>query len=145
MALNNAQLVRLKTELDDDPNELGYAGTSHPAAAALLNAVAVANQIPNTSVAVKAARDEIRLAEWEALTQGDRDMIMLLFGSETTIDITNTRLVTQILGVFTLDDSPLTYAAMLLLATRNGSRAEALFGIGISVSSADIMEARQLP
>lgn len=103
MALNEDQLVTLKTELDTDPNALGYAGASHPDVAALLNAIDAANQIPNTSVAIHAVRDEIRLAEWEALTQGKRDMIMLLLGNgDVNIDITNALLVAQILGYLLL-------------------------------------------
>lgn len=145
MALNNDQLVALKTELDTDPNTLGYSGASHPDAATLLNAIAAANQIPNTSVDIHAVRDEIRLAEWEALTQGKRDMIMLIFGNgDVTVDITNALVVAQILGVFTVGDAPLTRAAMIALATRDGSRAAVLFGANVNVTSADVMEARQL-
>jgi hypothetical protein len=145
MALSDDQLATLKTELDTDPNGLGYTGTSHPDAATLLNAVDAVNQIPNTSIAIHAVRDEIRLAEWEGLTQGKRDMIMLLFGNgDVSIDITNSLLVAQILGVFTVVDAPLTREAMSDLATRDGTRAEVLFGANINVTAADVMEARQL-
>lgn len=144
MALDHAQLAILKTEIDTDPNSLGYAGTSHPEAAALLNAISSANQIPNTSISISAVRDEIRVAEWEVISQAKRDMIMLIFGNGDIVDITNNLLVDQILDSFTVLEAPVTRAAMIALATRDGGRAEVLLVPGILITAADVMEARQL-
>ena len=146
MALNNDQLEILKTELDTDPLGLGYAGTSHPEAADILNTVDVQHQIDNSSVPIHFVRDEIRLAEWEAISQGKRDMIILIFGNgDTNVDITNSLLVAQILGAFTVAQAPDTRAGMLALATRDGTRAETLFGSSVWVTAADVAEARLLP
>jgi len=157
MALDNDQLAVLKTELDTDPMTLGYAGTSHPEAAALLNTVGLSGEtIPNASVPIHAVRDVIGsqkdgatfagIAEWEALSQGKRDLIMLIFSNgDTSIDITNTDVVNQILGVFTVGDAPVTRAALIALGTRSATRAEILFGANINVTAADVAEARQLP
>ncbi len=146
MALNNDQLAILATELTDDPKSMGYAGTSHPEAAALLNEVGGSSEtVPNTSVPIHAVRDEIRASEWEALSQGKRDLMLLIFGNgDTDIDITNSLLVAQILNTFTNGAAPLTRAAMIALATRPASRGEVLFGANVVVTATDVAEARQL-
>lgn len=146
MALNDTQLAQLKVELDADPKTLGYAGTSAPECADLLNEVGLlGDTIGNTSVPVYKVRDEILANEFTNVSAGKRDLILMLLGDgDLELDITNSKLVAQFMDTFTVATAPNTRAALIALATRDCSRAEFLFGADVVVNMFDVAEARQL-
>jgi len=144
MALNDAQVTILATELTSDPKAMGYSGTSHPDTAILLNAVGGSSEVlPNTSVAVGDVMDAIDIDEVDSISINKLQFFLARAGGEGTLDISaGSAAVGQVLGTFTNALAPNTRGALLLLATRPASRAEILFGAGVTVSPADIAEAR---
>lgn len=143
MALSSEQLAELHDELINDPKQLGYDGKDDPTCAELLNTIGLSGeQLPNQSVPVTVVRYKVNVAEFEALTLGKQLLWNNIISTEAAIDISNTDLITMILTIFTELDSPLTWAALVALATRDCSRAEALFGDGVSVDYMDVGRAR---
>ena len=63
MALNDAELAILKTEIETDPLGLGY-DNSDPNCAEILNAVNPAWTLPNTSVEGWKVRNVVNMAEF---------------------------------------------------------------------------------
>ncbi len=147
MALINTQLAILKTELDTDPQTLGYAGTSHPSAAALLNTVGLSEEtIANIAVPTESVLDAVVSNEL-----GNIPINELLFflqrvnKSNGSIDISEgSAFLTQISQTFSVADAPNSRVALILLKARDASRAEVLFGAGVVVTMFDVAEARQL-
>lgn len=144
MALTDEQLLILKDELDNDPKMLGYAGKSDPECAALLNEIGLSGEtIGNTALSARAVRDEIIADEFAAISQGKRDLIILILGNgDLQLDITNEKLVAQFMSTFTVAAAPDTRAALTALETRPCSRAEALFDANVSVTYLDVGRAR---
>ena len=142
--MTNVQLAALATELTDDPKGLGYAGKGDQECADMLNTAGLSSEsLPNKAVEVWKVRDAINIAEFDALSINKAQFFLsIVQNPQDTLDITDTALIGQILSIFTLAASPLSMAALLLLATRPCSRAEALGGDGMTVSYMDVGRAR---
>lgn len=140
MVINYAAL---KTELQVDPAGLGYA--PHLAAGAdqsladLLNEARQSISIPRATIPAHEVWEAIVPAEWTALTANERQRVQTILSmGEVNVRGTNTRSsLAAAFGAGTTSRSNLA-----ALQTRRGSRAEELFGEGITVTSEDIAKAR---
>jgi len=141
MALSDADIAALGTEITDDPTGLGYAGQSDAAIALLINGAQVAIQLDNFVTAFDiveavvpgdfptAAGDQFKRDLW-------RD-ILLTVGSETGgINANATNLKAKVLLVF--GPATTTRTNLAGLQTRNGSRSEQLFGRDTLVVHQDV-------
>lgn len=147
MALTDDQLVTLKSELDNDPENVGYANMSDPEAADALNTIGLTGEtIGNTTAQVKDVWDAIKINEFNAIPAGKQRMILTIIGNgELELDITNSDLVAKFLDTFTVALAPTTRTALIALGTRDASRGEVLFGPNIHITHLDVGRARQLP
>ena len=146
-------LQTLKTELLTDPNTYGYAplvaDTNNPALAELLNRPRAAIQMPRPDVTpleileaiavgdfVAAANQNTLMGSWfESLTQYPSVRVLKENGNDT-------RVMTNIMAI--LKNGTASETRVRALAVRNGSRAEQLFGVGVSVSVQEVIDAQRL-
>ena len=136
--------VALKAELSNDPTGLGYKtggpGTykDDPTMADIIN-------LPRVGISVFRGRintDElvacVDKTEYSALSAGDKQLFQILI-SCGTIDTSSATLRSMIAGIFA---AGATRTAMIAAASRTGSRAEELFGIGVALTHEDMAKAR---
>ena len=140
MPLNYAQL---KTELQTDPLTLGYAALlaagNHGAVADVLNQSRTAVSIPRTTVPAWEVFDAIVPAEWASLTAQEKQRIQTILSMGTvSVQGTNTR--NSFLAAFAAGTT--TRSNLAALQTRQGSRAEFLFGQ--PVTAADVAQAMEV-
>lgn len=146
MALDDARLATLKTELDSDPKGLGYAGASNPEAADLLNTAGLVT--PNETIDRKTIDgQELNAAvvktEWDALPDYGRDLwIAIISAGNGQVDVSNSDIRSQIAD--TWGPATGTRAKLLALQSRVCSRAETVFDPGVVVTMWDVAEAREL-
>lgn len=130
-------IAALRTELQTDPQALGYAphvaSGNHTALRKLINEPGLSGEtITVTSLSVEAIKDAIVYSEMLALNAQQRDtLIFLLQGSQLNLSNNVKQAFADLFGAGTTSRSNLQ-----ALATRPASRAEALFDQ--SVSLADI-------
>ena len=145
MPINYSQL---KTELNTDPNAYGYAPFIASGAdqnlADMLNLPRAAIVMPRPDVnpleileAIKVTdfinAPNVLFASWfESITQYPAVRILKENGTET-------RVMTNFLSI--LVNGSQSEVRLRALASREGSRAEQLFGVGTTVSNADIAQA----
>ena len=139
-------LSALKAELLADPSALGYqaqreAGNTQ-ALADLLNqvrgSISIARSVINSYEIINA----IVPADWTSLTAAEKQRIELITGAGQ-VDVQNTNVRNQFLAAF--GPGTTTRTNLANLQTRTGSRAEQLFGSGVSVGSSDVAAALALP
>ena len=149
--LTLAQLAVLKTELLTDPNGYGYApliaDTNNPALAELVNRSRAAIQMPRPDVtpleileaiAVEdfVTSQTVLMGSWfESLTQFPSIRILKENG-------TDARVMSNIMKV--LKNGTASETRIRALAVRNGSRAEQLFGVGVTVSVQEVIDAQRI-
>lgn len=145
MALDDAQLAILKTELDTDPKVLGY-NTDDPYCASLLNQVGLSSEtIPNTSVLKSDVLDTVSPNELSVVPVNELQFFLMRMQGDGSVDISvGSPIVTQALQIFPNEDCPITRAALVVLAEREASRAEVLFGAGVTIRHQDVGMARQV-
>lgn len=143
MSLTTAQIATLKTEINSDPNGLGYAAPyslgSDDGVAALINAVGAgaAYSIYKNNIPLHDMIANIASSEFTSLTSLQVAQLQFLFqGSGGVVDATDTNTRNIITAIFAGKTS--TLANFAALAKRQGSRAEVLFGVGVSVSGHDV-------
>jgi len=133
-------LVALKTELTTDPTALGYA----PAIA--LGDDAKPAQLINRPAGTAFFRSDVTIhdivaafapADFAALTALQIAKLQLLFSGVSTIDLTVATNRTILQAIVAGASAP-TLAALVAMAKRGGSRAETLFGVGVSVTPTDV-------
>lgn len=151
--LTPTQMQQLKTELLTDPNTYGYApliaDTNNPALAAEVNKPRVSISINRTDVSPEEIRRSILVAEFisaqtilmgswfESLMQAPAKSIVLKKADGTNAnDLINLKKM--------LINNSASEDAVVALATRKGSRAEQLFGEGVSVSVQEVIDAQRL-
>lgn len=147
MALTDEQLVELKTELDTDPKSLGYDGKSDPECAELLNEVGLSEEtIANDTALIHDVMDAVDADELTSVPINKLQFFLARMGNgETTVDVsTGSPMVSQVVDIFGGGVAPNTLAALNALTERDASRAEVLFGSGVSVLHLDVGRARQL-
>ena len=138
----------LKTELETDPNGYGYAAGIASGQDWLLrdlmNQVRVSVTVPRADVTPLEVLEAIKVTDFisnanvlygswlESLTQFPSLRILKENG-------TDTRVMTNLMSI--LANGSQSETRLRALASRNGSRAEQLFGVGTSVSDIDIARA----
>ncbi len=147
MSLTDAQYAELKTEIETDPESLGYTGQNDEVVAALINRAGLSfppEMLPNTSVTVNDVMDAIDGSELAAVdTNGLQFFLMRMQASGGSVDISSgSPIIGQVAAIFTVTDAPNSRAALNALTTREASRAEILFGSGVSVTYMDVGTAR---
>ncbi len=144
--MSNFTSAQLASEINTDPAGVGYA--AHVAAgadgavAAQLNAVGagapyVVNREPIAAGIFTALIDE---AEFAAASQGARDYLRML-ATGGTIDINNAIIKGALNALITQAAWPNTRARLIASLTRQGSRAEVLWGVLTTVSATDVAHA----
>ena len=139
----------LKTEINSDPAGLGYApfisSGNYGGAAAILNTIrsGVAADGKNYSihrddVLPAEVIDAISATDFAALTTLQSQQLQLLLGMRS-IDCTRNNLRTNLVNIFPVGGG--SHAPINNLTSRNGSRAEVLFGIRTIVEASDIAQA----
>jgi len=139
-------LSSLKDELDNDPQGFGYAGQTHFEASNTLNLFRVTEVIIRTNTTTGALQREVVTSEYLSLSIVQRDLwtALLLSGADGTgIDISDPDAQTQMGAVWVAGTT--TRSNLIGLQTRDGTRAEALWGEGFSISKTQVEEARLLP
>lgn len=134
-------LLALKAELTTDPETLGYTGDDVNDAE-ILNTVRVGNNgVTRTLIPTREIVEAIDYAaDWAGLSAALRDALLLVT-SALEIDASNPR----IRAVFTTAFGPATAtrANLVALQTRDGTRAEELFGPDVFVTTSDVADARR--
>jgi hypothetical protein len=137
--------VALKSEIDTDPTGLGLvalrnAGNDQGIADAL-NLVRQTINIDRDFVAGWEVVEAMVSAEYAALSTAEKTRIQTIIGAGTIyVKGTNTRAAfAAAFGAGTT-----TRANLLALQQRKGSRAEALWGAGVSVTNTDVSTAKGL-
>lgn len=136
-------LQELRSELDEDPEGLGYAGTSDAEAAATLNdrsltgETALREAIPMGEVYAQVEWT----TEWAGLDATFREGFRQLT-STPTLDASSSRIHDALEAIFGSDSQ--TWANLAAIAERSVSRAEVLWGAGTRVHHLDVARARRL-
>lgn len=138
-------LAALKTEITTDPETLGYAAPLAAGqtgdVAALLNASNAAIRTDRDLVPAHEIFEAIVQSEWAALDAQEKSRIALVLSmSEVNVKGTNTR------AAFTeaFANGTGTRTALVALLTKDGTRAEQLFGSGARVTHTDVARASRL-
>lgn len=135
-------ITALRTEIDTDPTSLGLAALKASGSHA-----GIADALNLRRATISVFRDDIQSWEmaaalvktdWDALSVGDKQLFaaMLAVGR---IDATSASLRTIMTSMF--PGGSATLANLAALASRQGSRAEQLWGTGASVSAANVSAA----
>ena len=135
-------LSGLKSELQADPSGLGYApliaGGNHTGCADALNLVRAGISIARDLVQAHEIFEQIVPAEWVSLVATERERInQILSMGWVNVSGANTRAAFQ--AAFGAGTT--TRANLLAYLTRQGSRAEQLFGSGVQISHDQIAQA----
>ena len=135
----------LKTELQTDPQTLGYAAlvaaNNDVALAALLNDKTKGGSIPRTLGTASDLQSCVDSAEYAALTGPKQGLwtAMLIAAIGNGVPLANAGFQAQAVYIWPAAGPTLT--ALTALLTRAGSRAEALWGDGTSVSFSQVSDA----
>ena len=143
--LNATQIEALKTESTTDPQGYGYAVPydrgSDSDVAYLLNQSRAVIRIDRDIVPAYEIYEAIVPGEWKALVADEKQRIQTLLSmGEVNAQGPNTR--ASFLATFVAGSQTRTNLAAL--QTRDGSRAEQLFGAGIAVTWQDVAAARRI-
>lgn len=145
--LEEALLPELKTEVLTDPQNLGYSGKTNNQIAILLNTVGLSGEVVDREfVAADVMQSQVVASEYLLLLSAERDLWAAMLqggGTSQGVPVSNDNIRTQATTIW----GPLTTtrANLIALLTKPASRAEVLFGDGVTVSDHDIEEALLLP
>jgi len=144
MALTDTDYVILNTEITTDPESLGYAGKTDPEVADLLNTIGLVAPAEKVDVGVLNGQElsmAVEITEYVALNAASRDgWNTILSAGDGQVDVDDQRVVDQIAAIWGAGTT--TRANLLALKTRPCSRAETLFGRGVSIHHLDVAQAR---
>lgn len=133
----------LTAEIQNDPTTLGYApfvaAGNDQAIADLLNTLRVGISVNRDTVTGNEFLAAVVLSDYTALVDADSKAWVKSLASMATIDVKNANIRAIVAGMF--PGGSATRANLVALQTRQGSRAEQLFGAGNSVSIFDIARA----
>ncbi len=143
---DSVNYAALKTELTTDPKGLGLVGMTAAVAAAKLNQVgASAETLPNRVLESFEFTRCIKMSEFDTVftgwTAGQKEWYARLLASGK-IDVGNTSIRTDLGTLFPNATAPISRAAVLAIADRSCSRAEKLWGSGVTVAYYDVERAR---
>ncbi len=132
----------LKTELTTDPETLGYASFSDRGAANKLNEAGASSEtIEVEEVSAVDIQGAVVGSEFSALSATAQRAWLAIVGLES-VPVKNTNLREQILDIWGAGTTTRTNLAAL--QTKSATRAEVLFGEGVSVSQSDVQKAREM-
>ena len=150
--MDDTQYATLKTELVTDPNGYGYmtaiGNSDYTGATDLFNLARAAIQIPQAALKSWDIFTAVVPSEWtagmSAAGMGLYFAALMAIGNsqQGRIDLTNGNIKAALDLMFPTGTCPLTHAAMHALYTRNGSRAEQLFGAGTIITIDDLVYVR---
>ncbi len=133
----------LKAELDKAPSGFGYAthmaSSDHTALLLLLNETHAADQVDRGIVPSHEVITATDAVEWAALSAAEKGRYDTITGAGE-VDASATNVRDAFAAMF--GGGTATRAALLAIGTRDGSRAEVLFGTGASASLDDVRTAR---
>lgn len=149
----SVDLTALKTELTTDPTGLGYPPDAADTAAdaSIINTLGISGEtIEPEFVTTLQAHAAIELTEFLTLTSGEQSFWLAMIQSAAAgggFPVKDPAVRAQIGALFRAGEGnqPDTRAALIVLQTRTATRAEVLFGEGISASPQDCAQARALP
>jgi len=145
--LQVVDLSELKTEVLTDPLALGYAGKTNYQIAQLMNTVGLSGEVVGVAyVTADIVQSQVVATEYLTLTASERALwaAVLAAGSNNPgIPVANTNIRGQITAIWGAGTT--TRTNLGALQTRSGSRAEALWGDGASVTDHDIEKSLLLP
>jgi hypothetical protein len=146
-------LAALKTELLTDPNSYGYspliADTNNPALAAMLNFPRAAISMPRPDVTPLELLEAIKVTDFipsgqQSILHGSWFESLAQFPSIRILkeNGTDTRVMTNLMTI--LVNGSASETRLRALAVRAGSRIEQLFGVGISVTVQEVIDAQRI-
>lgn len=143
IALVDAQLPALKTELTTDPKSLGLVALSGVEAAAKLNLAGASVETLPIETVVDSWRivSCVTFTDWGALAAADRQLLQIIV-SANRVDIGNANIRSLFQSLF--GAATTTRANLLALVNKSVSRAEKLFGTGVFIGEHDVLRARAL-
>ena len=133
-------LAALKAELLTDPNGYGYMATGgdQTAKADAINLPRVAITVARGVVPSYEVVAATAPAEWALLTDQEQARYTMIVNAGV-VDTTSANIIASFAAMFPAGSA--TRANLLALASRTGSRAEQLFGVGVAVSAVDVGKA----
>jgi hypothetical protein len=135
-------IAQLKAELDNDPAGLGYAGKGVTDTSALLNTPGAAHGTVDVQMVTNTdLQSAVVASEWAALANANLERLWLAVVGMETIPIHDANIRNQILEVW--GPGTATRTNLAGLQTRQGTRAEALWGVDTYISNSEINEARR--
>lgn len=141
--------VALKSEIDNDPNGYGYKPSGSyrddMAITDRLNQARAEIQIPRGRVPMYELIACINKAEYAALSAADKDIVQMIARLDE-VDTTCSPLFSMVASIFPgLPAEGVTPTetgqALLSAIFRSGSRAEQLFGVGVTIGHLDVAKA----
>lgn len=141
MAITKAAL---KSEIQIDPNALGYApfnaASDWDSIVALLNDKSKGGQINVSVLDARSLVNAVVASEYNTLTQPARDLWrdVLTVGVSQGVRLNDSGIVSLVLAIWS---AGATRTNLIALQKRAGSRCEALFGEGAAVNSQDVFNA----
>ncbi len=138
-------LTQLAAEINTDPTALGLvalkAAGSDQAIADVLNLSRVGITVDRNDIRAKELQGAVVTAEYLALAQPQRDLWQALL-TIAPLDAGDANTKASVAAVFSAGP---TRTALVALATRQGSRAEQLWGTGTTVSAISVSRALGRP
>ncbi len=132
----------LKTELTTDPKTLGYSGLNDREAANKLNEVGASGEtVDVVQVEALHLQSAVVGSEFASLSATAQRAWLAIVGLER-VPVKNTNLRGQILSIWT--GVTTTRANLAALQTKSATRAEVLFGEGVSITQSDVQKAREM-
>lgn len=137
--MTDIELTALKAEIQNDPMGLGYPAGDNPAIAVLLNAVGT-ETVDRGVVNGQEMQMCVVISEYIALSAVARDGWMALISAgDGQVNPADPRVVAQVQAIWAAGTE--TRDNLQDLQTRLCSRAETLFGAGVSIGHSDVANA----
>lgn len=133
-------LAVLAIEINTDPNGYGYSLTDNALTADLLNEPRAAIQIDSGLIDSRMVVEAIDYDEYAGLSAGEQRAFMTLT-NPPEVDTQNAGIVDAFQSIFGGPGGVNSRASLAALLTRDGSRAEELFGADVRVSNSNVNEA----
>jgi hypothetical protein len=139
--MTTVQLQQLKAEIQTDPVALGYAAVAGDTQdlADKLNAIRPGSTIQRSTIASAEFVNCLVLADYVALSDPQRAYVALIALLPNIPTTAGNQVRTNLLAIFGVGTA--TRGNVAAIVQRTGTRAEELFGAGVSVAHADVAAA----
>lgn len=142
-------LQQLKNEITGDPVAMGYVGKQDGDIAALLNTVGLPAAAPSTVFKATTPIEDviacIEPAEYAALAAASKDFLISVVLRAPRLKTGDATFRSRMGAIFTAGTGPISRAALIAVASRPSSRAEALWGEGTVITDQNVAQAKLLP